>query len=207
MADEHALIRQAQQGDQNAFAALMETYQKPIFNLAYRMAGNPQDAEELCQTAFFNAWRGLSHFQFDSSFFTWLYRLTKNACIDFIRHEKRRMVVLNTVSIQDEDGPVTQLPDHGATPEEAALQGDLHQILQQGLATLSPEHRDILLMREMEGLSYQEISEAVGLELGTVKSRIARARLALRKVLLESGNYFAPPSSNETKGQEGGGAQ
>ncbi len=200
------LVRRARAGDQDAFAELVRLYQRPIYNLALRMAGNPEDAEELTQTAFLNAWRGLERFQEDASFFTWLYRLATNACIDFLRHEKRRYTVLQTVSLDDEERQVAaQLPDYRNAPEERALQRDLHETLNRAIQTLSLEHREILIQREIDGLSYQEIAELLDLELGTVKSRIARARLALRRILENEGNYFERSSSEQATAKKGGG--
>jgi len=200
------LVRRAQTGDQDAFAELVRLYQRPIYNLAFRMTGNPEDAEELAQTAFVNAWRGLPRFQEDASFFTWLYRLATNACIDFLRHEKRRYAVLQTVSLDDEERQATaMLPDYRNAPEEMALKRDLHETLNKAIGALSFEHREILIQREIDGLSYQEIAELLDLELGTVKSRIARARLALRRILEDDGNYFERSSSEKTTARKGGG--
>lgn len=204
MSTEHTLIQKAKQGDQEAFAQLMEQYQKPIYNLTLRMTGKPEDAEELAQTAFLNAWIGLARFQEESSFFTWLYRLATNACIDFIRHEKRRYAVLHTVSLDEEDNPAAQLPDSRYAPEAKALEGDLRETIAAALQSLSHEHREILVMRELDGLTYQEIAGIMELEMGTVKSRIARARLSLRNILIESGNYLSLTASNDTKAKGGG---
>ena len=198
-ADAH-WVQLAQQGDEEAFAHLVALYQKPIYNLTLRMTGRPEDAEELTQTAFLNAWRGLPRFQAEASFFTWLYRLAKNASIDFLRHESRRYQVLNTTSLDDEDSATSDIPDHRHNPEGRLLHKDLQEALHRGLEQLSPEHREILLQREIEGLSYYEIADMQNLELGTVKSRIARARLALRQVLLEQGNYFEKGSSDHKGG-------
>ena len=203
---DHHWVTLARAGDQDAFAELVRLYQRPIYNLALRMTGTPEDAEELTQTAFLNAWRGLERFQEDASFFTWLYRLATNACIDFLRHEKRRYAVLQTVSLDDEERQaVAQLPDYRHAPEEKALQRDLHETLNKAIQALSLEHREILIQREIDGLSYQEIAELLDLELGTVKSRIARARLALRRILEEEGNYFERPASEKTTARKGGG--
>jgi RNA polymerase sigma-70 factor (ECF subfamily) len=200
------LVRRAREGDQDAFAELVRLYQRPIYSLAFRMTGSPEDAEELTQTAFLNAWRGLARFQEDASFFTWLYRLATNACIDFLRHEKRRYLVLQTVSLDDEERQAAALlPDYRNSPEERALQHDLHEVLTAAMQSLSHEHREILVQREIDGLSYQEIAELLNLELGTVKSRIARARLALRRILEEEGNYFERPASEQSTARKGGG--
>lgn len=196
MGDERNLIERAKAGDQDAFAQLMEQNQGRIYNLTLRMTGSEEDAAELTQEAFFNAWRGLSKFQGESSFATWVYRLASNACIDFLRREKRRKNISMTVSLDDDENDrQAELPDLRYTPERELEKKELQRAVSDGLQALSDEHRQVLVMRELNGLSYAEIGDVLDLEEGTVKSRIARARTALRKVLTESGNFSESLSS------------
>lgn len=192
---ESELVLAAQEGDQGAFGKLVEQNQGKIYSLCYRMTGNPDDAADLTQEAFLNAWRGLSKFGGQAAFSTWLYRLASNACIDFLRREKRRSALSMTLEDGDDEERQADLPDQRWSPERELERKEARQALQEGLAALSPEHREVLLLRETEGLSYQEISQALDLEEGTVKSRIARARTALRDFLVKSGNFSLPPPS------------
>lgn len=193
---EQELITRAKQGDQDAFAQLVEANQNKIYSLAYRMAGNPEDAADLAQEAFLRAWRTLPSFQGDSSFSTWLYRLTSNLCIDFLRREKRRKTSVTVTSLDDEESAApTDVPDHRFNPEDELERKELRDAVGQALLKLSDEHRQVLILRELDDLSYAEIAERLELSEGTVKSRIARARLSLRNILLETGNFSSPSSS------------
>lgn len=189
------LVAAAGRGDQAAFGALVERYQAMAYSLAYRMTGCAEDAEDLTQEAFLNAWRGLARFQGQSSFSTWLYRLTANACIDFLRREKRRASLSMTLDGEEDDDRQTEVPDERWSPERELEKNEARAALDRGLAALSPDHRAVLLLREVQGLSYAEIAQALELEEGTVKSRIARARLALRDLLRSEGNFFGSPPS------------
>lgn len=193
---EQELVTRAKGGDTEAFAQLVEANQNRIYSLALRMVGNPEDATDLAQDAFLSAWRGLERFQGEAAFSTWLYRLTSNACIDFLRKEKRKRPAGGILSLDDtEEGATLDLPDYEADPHRQLERSEVRQSIAQGLSALSPEHRRVLTLREVAGLSYAEIARILGLEEGTVKSRISRARLALRKKLVESGNLFSPTSS------------
>lgn len=186
---EQELVAAAQGGDPDAFARLVETNQAKVYNLAYRMTGNPEDAADLTQEAFLNAWRGLARFSGQSAFSTWLYRLTSNVCIDFLRRQGRCETLSMTVEEPGSEFRQAELPDERWSPERELERREASRALQTGLAALSPDHRQVLLLRELEGLSYAEIAQCLSLEEGTVKSRIARARLSLRDFLKKAGNF------------------
>ena len=186
MMDELRAIAQAKKGDADAFAFLVETYETSVYRLALRMCGNAHDAEEVAQEAFVAAWKGMPAFRGESKFSSWLYQLTTNAAIDFLRREKRHRA---TTPIEDE----VDLAAPG-TPQQAAEAAEVRQALQQALDTLTPEHREIFLLRQMRQLSYEEIGHLLGLERGTVKSRLSRAKKQLRQILTQQGNLFAAPS-------------
>jgi len=180
------LVAAAKRGDQDAFGILVERHQSLVYSLACRMVGSPEDAADLSQEAFLRAWRGLPRFDARSAFTTWLYRLTSNVCIDFLRRERRRSEV--SMTVENEDGEhQLDLPDERWSPEQLWEKQETRATLERGLAALSPEHRQILLLREIEGLSYAEIARILDLEEGTVKSRLSRARLALRAYLKKTG--------------------
>ena len=192
---EEQLIRRAQQGDNGAFEELLLLHQKKVYNLCLRMSANPDDALDLSQEAFLRAWRSLGQYQFEASFSTWLFRLTSNICIDFLRRKKRRQETSLTESYDDSDeGAELSVPDAQPGPEQQAMTNETKIELARAMEQLSPEHREILQLRVVEDLQYEQIADILGVRVGTVKSRLARARLALRKIL-KTRNYFDSASS------------
>lgn len=193
--EEKELVARAKKGDQDAFGELVRLHERKVYNLAVRMMGNPQDGEDAAQEALLAAWRGLAMFKGDSSFATWLYRLTSNACIDRLRKEKRRTAIAPSVSLDGEEGDALPLPDLRYDPAETVERQELRAAVRRCMDALSGEHRQVLSLREFSGLSYAEIGGMLNLEEGTVKSRICRARLQLRKLLLADGNFSEEASS------------
>ena len=189
----------AKGGDQTAFEELVRLYEKRVLALTSRMCRNPEDAAEAAQEAFLSAWQGLRFFRGDSSFSTWLYRLASNACVDLLRREGRHQAAAGP-SLNDEDVNL-DVPDTAVTPHEAAERRELREQIEEGLQALSPDHRQVLILREMHQLSYEEISTTLSLDVGTVKSRISRGRKQLRNFLLRSGNFSAPPASKKQEGR------
>ncbi len=200
MMDEKEIIERVLAGENDAFGKLVEAYQDRVYNLALRMCGNREDAFDLAQEAFFRAWRGMSGFQFESAFSTWLFRLTTNVCLDFLRAKKRKPTVsLTTVDDSDEETQL-ELPDLTQNPEALLLAAEDRALVARALNELPVEYRQILTMRAINDMSYAEIGAVLKLREGTVKSRLSRARLALRNNLLQIGNKLDAKSSTPTKG-------
>ena len=191
---EEKWIAAAREGDQGAFEELVLLYEKRVLALTQRMCGNPEDAAEAAQEAFLAAWQGLKNFRGDSSFSTWLYRLASNACVDLLRREGRRQAA---VSLDGEDLNL-DIPSPIPSPQEEAERRELREQIEAGLRALPPEYREVLVLREMQQLRYDEIAHVLELDVGTVKSRISRGRKRLRSFLLEQGNFSPPPPSKET---------
>jgi len=193
------LVARARAGDQTAFEQLLLDHQNRVYTLAFRMVNDREEAADLAQEAFLKAWQVLPSFQGDSSFSTWMHRLTTNVCIDWLRKQKRRKEIEPAYSLDDEEAAWAEPADPEQDPQKKLERSERNRAVERALAALPDYQRQVLVMRELSGLSYQEIGQALDLDMGTVKSRIARARLALRKILLEDGNFFDSPPSNKSK--------
>ena len=193
-AQEQKWVAAAREGDQGAFEELVRLYEKRVLALTQRMCKHPEDAAEAAQEAFFAAWQGLKNFRGESSFSTWLYRLASNACVDLLRREGKQKTAL---SLDDEELNL-DIPTSIPSPQEEAERRELREQIEAGLQALPPEYREALVLREIQQLRYDEIGEALGLDIGTVKSRISRGRKKLRGFLLARGNFSPPPPSKET---------
>lgn len=194
MTEEKVWIQRAQKGDAAAFEQLVTAYERKVYALALRSTGSEADAADLTQEVFLRAWRSLNSFRGDSTVSTWLYRITMNICIDFSRKKSLQLVPLT-----DEEGNELPLPDRRTTnsPEAALENQELSRELNTALKQLTPEHRQAILLRDVSGLTYQEIGRMLALEEGTVKSRLARARRNLRNILIKRGNISLPSASKE----------
>ena len=193
--DERELIARLQKRDEAAFEELIRQYEKKVYTLCFRMCGNSEDAEEAAQDAFLALWRGIDRFRQESSLSTWIYRLATNACIDTLRRRKKQS---GSVSLDDEELFVDAV-DTSPQPQETVESREAQKLLQEGLSALPEEYRKVLILREIEGLSYTEIAESASIELGTVKSRISRGRSLLRNFLSGNGNFFEIASSKVTE--------
>ena len=200
--EESRIVQKVLKGDVNAFEKLVLAYEKNVYNIALRMTGNSEDASDMTQEAFIKAYNSLQSFRGDSKFSVWLYRIATNVCLDFLRSRSRKPTV--SLSVEDNDGDNVELEvaDESQSPELLLDRQMTRESVRRGLETLTPEYRQILLLREIQGLSYDEISQALGLEVGTVKSRIFRARKKLCAFLIEDGNIPEFASSVKTEGGE-----
>lgn len=196
--DERTLIRQAGQGDERAFEELVRTYEKMVYNLSFRMTGNRDDAFDMTQTTFLKAWHAISLFQFDSKFSTWLCRIASNACIDFLRKERRRNTVSLTAADEAEQSYEISVADERQNPEKLMEAEERREQVMRALQALPADYRVALSLRAIEDMSYEEIAAALDVKTGTVKSRISRAREMLRQHF--SGNLSGIPSSKQEKG-------
>ncbi len=181
--DERRLVQQARRGDTQAFNGLVLAYQSLAYNVAYRIVGDPEAAADATQEAFLSAYRALPDFR-GGSFKAWLLRIVTNACYDQLRAKQRRP----STSLEDLLAEPEQEPsffrDENESPEEFTMRQELGRVIQQGILTLPVDQRATLVLADIQGLSYEEIAEATQVSLGTVKSRLSRARARLRDYLL-----------------------
>lgn len=182
--NERNLVERAKSGNIEAFEQLIIGCQKKVFNIAYRMIGNYDDANELAQEVFLKAFRSIKKFKGDSLFSTWIYKVTANVCLDEIRKRKKKVVISLDQEIEFNDGGVKrQIPDNAPTPDIEAETNELKNVINESIGQLNEDYKSMIILRDIQGLSYYEISKIVNCPEGTVKSRINRARQALKKIL------------------------
>lgn len=186
-AEDEILVRQAQHGDTEAFAALVDKYQSKVYGIIYRICGDTEDAQDLGQDVFLRALAALRKFQYhgDASFRTWLYRIAVNACINDLRRRKRRRKVeapsLDEQIVTDQGTLERAIPDRSQMPHEIAERRETQRLVHRLLQLLSPDHRAVLTLVDLQQLSYEEAAETLGCSLGTLKSRLSRARNAFKQ--------------------------
>ncbi|HUV95634.1 MAG TPA: sigma-70 family RNA polymerase sigma factor [Anaerolineae bacterium] len=180
--NEEALIASARQGDLTAFNRLVLAYQQMAYNLAYRVVGNQDGAMDATQAAFLRGYRALHQFR-GGSFKAWLLRIVTNCCYDQLRARQRRPTTPLDDILEDDDHSQL-LQNHGQQPEDQVERRELGAFIQAGIQTLPNDQRVVLVMRDIQGMSYLEISETIMVSLGTIKSRLSRARAKMRDYLL-----------------------
>ena len=179
------LVEKATEGDMTSFGELCEKYSSFVYRTIFFDIRNHEDAEDLSQEVFIKAYRALLSFRKDCEFSTWLYRICKNTVYDYLRKNAREKTMPLSELSSDEYDREYEIPDTDGKfdPEKTYISKETANIVNEAIATLPEQHREIVVMRDIEGLSYSEISEILSLEEGTVKSRLSRARAALKKKL------------------------
>lgn len=181
---EKQLIDMSKSGNIDAFELLIENYQKKVFNIAYRVIGNYDDANDLAQEVLIRIFKSIGGFREQSSFSTWVYRITTNVCLDELRRRKNKKVISLDEDIQFEDSDIKrQVVSGDPTPEEIAEEKETKDIIHRAINKLSDEHKVVIVLRDLQGFSYEEIARVTKCPEGTVKSRINRARQALKEIL------------------------
>lgn len=188
MQPEEQLLQKSLSGDTRAFEELVAQYQGKVYALAFRYMGNEEDASDMAQEALLKAYRSLRLFKGNSSFGTWLYRITTNVCLDELRRRKRRIVPLSLdepLAMRDGEEVDKEIADQSPGADILYEQKEFSDYIQNLLDELRPEHKTAIVLRDVMELSYEEIASTLDCSLGTVKSRISRARDMLRKKLVD----------------------
>jgi len=181
---EKELITRAKTGDEASFEKLIESCKTKAYNIAWRYMRNEQDALDALQESFIKVFRHLGKFKGESSFDTWVYRIVVNTCNDMLR-KNNNLKAVTTVFANDEEEAVVRLPDTGPTPWEVLEQKEKSQFILDCLEILQPDQKEIIILRDIHGFSYQELTEVLECSIGTVKSRINRARKRLKQIIME----------------------
>lgn len=196
--EDRRLIADCLGGRRDAFGELVSRYQARLYNAALRLVNSPEDAADVVQDAFLSAYQALHSFKGDAEFFTWLYRIAFNTAIS-LKRKKRPSVSLD--SHTRETGLDPDDPSDYVKPSAAIERTEDERQLHDAIARLSAEHRDVLVLKDLEGMKYEEIAEVLGVPIGTIRSRLHRARLELRDLLT------SPEERSEAAGQGGGSTQ
>ena len=207
-AEELALVRRAAAGDDGAFEEIVRRTEKLVYSVALRSAPCPEDAADIAQESYVKTWRALSSFRGECALSTWVCRITLNCCCDHARSAAQQPYL--SLSVPDEDGEDERTvdipdPDPAGMPEEAVLRQEEIEAVRAALDALPADMRTILTLRDIVGFSYTEIADVLSLEMGTVKSRINRARAALKNILTE--RNFSPDFSSNGQNTENGAIQ
>ena len=180
------LVRQAQAGDTEAFDRLVSRSRTRIFGMIYNMVHNEQDAWDLAQDSFLKAWKSIARFRGQSSFYTWMYRIVMNVTIDWLRKKQVKGAGAefdDAIQLKEIDPASRTVPHAGPLPHESMQGREIRGRIEAAIAQLSPEHRAVILMKEIEDMQYREIAESLGCSIGTVMSRLFYARKKLQNLL------------------------
>ena len=187
--DELEIIKRVLAGDANAFEEIVLANQKNVYNLALKMTKNDDDAQDISQEAFIKAYNQLGNFRAESKLSVWLYRLTYNLCIDFLRRKPKTNPI--SLNYDDDSGDIAplEIPDLRSLPEDSTIRSELRKSITESIKELPLKHREVIVMREISDMSYDDIATTLKINVGTVKSRLARARLKLIDILKEKGTF------------------
>ena len=180
------LVKRCQAGESEAFDELVGRYRTRVFGMIYNMVHSEQDAWDLAQDSFVKAWKSIGRFRGQSSFYTWIYRIVMNVTIDWLRKKQIKGAGAefnDAIQLKEVDPAARTLPNPDALPYERMQRGEIRAEIDAAIAQLSPEHRAVILMKEIEGMQYHEIAETLGCSIGTVMSRLFYARKKLQNML------------------------
>lgn len=180
------LVKRCQTGDAEAFDQLVSRYRTRVFGMIYNMVHNEQDAWDLAQESFLKAWKSIARFRGQSSFYTWIYRIVTNVTIDWLRKKQVKgggAEFNDELQVREVDPAARTVPKADAAPHERMEQAEIRARIDGAIQQLSPEHRAVILMKEIEDMQYHEIAEALGCSIGTVMSRLFYARKKLQNLL------------------------
>lgn len=190
MEDEKKLIQKSKSGDVKSFEILISRYEKLAYNVAYRILGNEEDAKDMTQESLIKVYKYLKNFRMDSSFSTWLYRIVMNTCKDELRKKKLNVISIDK-PINTTDGSMyMDLKDFSSTPEEELESKETQGEVQKALSKVNEKNRIVVVLRDIKGFTYSEISEILDVPVGTIKSRINRGRQELKSILLGDNNML-----------------
>lgn len=188
---EKVLVQKLKNGSQEAFNELVEQYSKKLYYLCLKMLQNEKDAEDTVQNVFLKAYLNINKFEGKSSLSTWMYRITVNVCTDLLRKRKKEAIVPLYNTDSDENEYIIEIEDEKANTEKTVIENERKRELFKAINCLNESHKKLIVLRDLEGLSYEEISNILKLNLGTVKSGINRARAALLEILKENKELFS----------------
>jgi RNA polymerase sigma-70 factor, ECF subfamily len=180
------LVKRCQDGDTEAFDELVTRYRTRVFGMIYNMVHSEQDAWDLAQDSFVKAWKSIKRFRGQSSFYTWIYRIVMNVTIDWLRKKQIKAGGAefdDSIQLKEVDPASKTMPKADVLPSESMEQKEIRSEIDKAIAQLSPEHRAVILMKEIDGMQYHEIAETLGCSIGTVMSRLFYARKKLQNLL------------------------
>lgn len=181
---EGILVERCRRGSMDAFEELVRQYERKVYSIAYRMTGNHEDACDLAQEAFLRVYRNIATFRGKAMFSTWLYRIATNVCLDELRRRRRYRADSLDEPVATANGEMArEMANHTEGPDGALERKEMQRVIREAVGELSPDHRMVVTLRDFEGFSYEEIAGVLNCSLGTVKSRLSRARHELKDIL------------------------